>query len=217
MSRLQPAERVGDLRVQRTRRDLRNALLRLASEHGFDAVTVGDIAARATVNRASFYRHYVDKEDLAVDVLAQKLIELARAEPLQEPQAAVDNDLRLDSGTQLFAHFAQHRRLYQPLFGYPRNRRFMIRVRELLSSQINERIRRVDPIAEQARMPPEVVAVFTVETLLGVIAWWLDRGVPYPPRQMAAWFTLFVDNGYFNVLGLDHLTPDPPAARPPAR
>lgn len=217
MSRRQPAGRAGDLRVQRTRRDLRNALVRLADEQSFDAVTVGQIAALAMVNRASFYRHYEDKEDLAVDVLAQKLIELARAEPSQGPGASVDNDLRRESGTQLFTHFAQHRRLYQPLLGYPRNRRFMIRVRELLSTQINERIRSVDPIADEARMPSEVVAAFTVESLLGVIAWWLDRGVPYPPQQMATWFTLFVDHGYFNVLGLDHLTPDRPGERPPAR
>jgi GAF domain-containing protein len=50
-----------DPRVRRTHKLLQEALLELAAERGFDAVTVGDIARRASVNRATFYRHYQDK------------------------------------------------------------------------------------------------------------------------------------------------------------
>src|SRR5579859_5502073 len=50
-----------DLRVRRTQANLREALIDLIEEKGFDAVTVGDIAERAMVNRSTFYRHYPDK------------------------------------------------------------------------------------------------------------------------------------------------------------
>lgn len=200
-----------DLRVQRTRRDLRASLLAMADEHGFDAVTVGGVAARAMVNRATFYRHYEDKEDLAVDVLAQLIAELPQPGRGPEPGSPIDQDHRIASGARLFELFARHRRLFQPLLGYPRNRRFMVRARELLGALIRQRIDSIHPDPEQVRMPTEVVVAFTVETLLGVVAWWLDRGIPHSPRQLAVWFTRFVDNGYFDALGLDRLAPERPS------
>jgi AcrR family transcriptional regulator len=53
-----------DPRVRRTHQVLQAALIDLAAERGFDAITVGDIARRSSVNRATFYRHYQDKYDL---------------------------------------------------------------------------------------------------------------------------------------------------------
>ena len=53
-----------DLRVRRTQKALQDALITLIEERGFDAITVGDIAECAMVNRATFYRHYHDRYDL---------------------------------------------------------------------------------------------------------------------------------------------------------
>ena len=53
-----------DPRVKRTRKLLQQAFVELLSEKPFDAITVQDIAARSTINRATFYAHFVDKYDL---------------------------------------------------------------------------------------------------------------------------------------------------------
>jgi AcrR family transcriptional regulator len=53
-----------DPRVRRTRKLLQDALLALLAEKSFDDITVQDIAERSTINRATFYTHYVDKYDL---------------------------------------------------------------------------------------------------------------------------------------------------------
>jgi AcrR family transcriptional regulator len=58
-----------DPRVRRTRKLLQDAFSSLVYEKRFSAMSVQDIAERATVNRATFYAHYVDKEDLARNVL----------------------------------------------------------------------------------------------------------------------------------------------------
>lgn len=50
-----------DPRVKRTRTLLKTALRELAAEKPFDSITVQDIAARAEVNRATFYAHFEDK------------------------------------------------------------------------------------------------------------------------------------------------------------
>ncbi|MEO3796960.1 TetR/AcrR family transcriptional regulator [Nonomuraea sp. B10E15] len=208
----QKPEQAGDLRVVRTRAHLRAALVRLAGERGYVAVTVGDIAGLAMVNRATFYRHYEDKEDLAVDVLAKAIEEVGKSTPVHPGWAGgnqlAELDSRIAGAERLFEHFAEHRRMYQPLLGYPRNRRFMIRARELLGGGIAERIDTAEPDPDQARMPMTLIPVFAAELFLGMIAWWLDRSLPYSPRQMADWSIRFLFYGYFGALGLDHRLPD---------
>jgi len=53
-----------DPRVKRTRQLLQQALMDLLQEKGLQAITVQDIAERATLNRATFYAHFTDKYDL---------------------------------------------------------------------------------------------------------------------------------------------------------
>ena len=50
------------------RRFLREALIDLIEEQGFDALRVGEITERAMVSRATFYRIYQDKYDLVEDL-----------------------------------------------------------------------------------------------------------------------------------------------------
>jgi AcrR family transcriptional regulator len=50
-----------DPRVKRTRQLLLQAFAELLAEKSFRALSVQDIAARATVNRATFYAHFKDK------------------------------------------------------------------------------------------------------------------------------------------------------------
>lgn len=50
-----------DPRIKRTRQLLQQALRQLLGEKPFQAISVQDIADRATVNRATFYDHFEDK------------------------------------------------------------------------------------------------------------------------------------------------------------
>lgn len=53
-----------DPRVKRTRELILRAFGELLGRKAFEAITVQDIADRATVNRATFYAHFQDKYDL---------------------------------------------------------------------------------------------------------------------------------------------------------
>ena len=60
-----------DPRVVRTRKLLVDAFLNLQAEKSFDDITIQDITARATVNRATFYAHFPDKYALLDDVIRE--------------------------------------------------------------------------------------------------------------------------------------------------
>lgn len=60
-----------DPRVLRTRQIIIEAFRALLQTKGFDALTIKDIAQKATINRATFYAHYEDKIALLDEIASQ--------------------------------------------------------------------------------------------------------------------------------------------------
>ena len=65
-----------DPRIKRTRKLLLDAFISLIAEKSFEDITVQDIAARATVNRATFYAHFVDKYALVDTLIRESFAQL---------------------------------------------------------------------------------------------------------------------------------------------
>src|SRR5271169_541983 len=61
---LQPETGTTDPRILRSRRMLMDSLARLLMKKEFEAISVQEIADDATLNRATFYLHYPDKNAL---------------------------------------------------------------------------------------------------------------------------------------------------------
>ena len=54
-----------DLRVQRTRMNIRDAFIELRSRKPIEKITVKELAEAAFINKATFYQHYADLYDLS--------------------------------------------------------------------------------------------------------------------------------------------------------
>src|ERR1700744_2533409 len=65
-----------DPRILRTRRMLMESLARLLNYKEFDTISVQEIADEATVNRATFYLHYPDKNALLQAMTATRFRDL---------------------------------------------------------------------------------------------------------------------------------------------
>ena len=61
---LQPEAETTDPRILRSRRMLMDAMAKLLAKKEFDDISIQDIADEATLNRATFYLHYPDKNAL---------------------------------------------------------------------------------------------------------------------------------------------------------
>lgn len=60
-----------DPRVIRTKQLIQDALLTLVQQKDFADITVKDISEKATINRATFYAHYVDKFVLLDEMISE--------------------------------------------------------------------------------------------------------------------------------------------------
>ncbi|GAA4971755.1 TetR/AcrR family transcriptional regulator [Yinghuangia aomiensis] len=165
----QPRE---NLRVRRTRTLLRRALVELIEEQSFERLTVGEIAERAMVSRAAFYRNYRDKyhvvEEIFDDAMAVML-------------AAVDApDARpvLELWTSFFEHIARYDRLYAALLSRSGSQWFTVRMRASLGDMVAEHL---DSPATADGLVPTLVGAMFVQA----ITWWLENDQPVSAEQMA--------------------------------
>jgi AcrR family transcriptional regulator len=95
-------------KLQQTRSSLTRSALELFAEHGFDAVTVVDIANRSDVDPSTFFRHFRSKESLLftdmdnyVGLIRPLLAERPADEPLVESLRAVTLPLGDSYDTEL--------------------------------------------------------------------------------------------------------------------
>jgi AcrR family transcriptional regulator len=117
-----------DRRVQRTRRHLREALMALILERGWDAVSVRDICEKADVGRSTFYVHFADKENLLLSGFDDLHAEM--------DGVRVRADGQFGFIEPLVVHAAERRHLLQAMLGRQSGQQMQWRFRDVLRSLV---------------------------------------------------------------------------------
>ena len=177
----QPTENV---RVRRTRKLLRDALIDLIEERGFDRLTVGEIAERAMVSRAAFYRNYHDKFHLVEQIFDDAMTELLGA------MDGSDSRPPAERWVSFFEHIERYHRFYGALLGKKGSTWFAAKMRTSLSAMAKEHLQIPGLHPSSHRVPHSPPQEGMAATVLGAlftqsITWWLDQGMPSPPRTIA--------------------------------
>jgi AcrR family transcriptional regulator len=194
-----------DLRVRRTQKFVQAAMIDLITEKGFAAITVGDIAERAIINRATFYRHYQDKYDLVAKIFEEAATQLMeQMKPLYKGMR--QNEMKTPPAIwlQFFAHVADHAPLYRAMLGKNGSPWFADRMRQVTSKLIleSEQLWEMQPnLPIDPAMPEELPAIQLAQVLIGTLVWWLENDQRYTPKQMATWFHRFAFYGYLATRG----------------
>jgi AcrR family transcriptional regulator len=165
-----------DSRIERTQRRLRDALISLMAEHGYEKVTVQDILDRAEVGRATFYQHFRSKEDLlrsGIDQLRAGLIGEWKVAAEQGGRGAE----RLGFTLPLFQHFDSHRHLYKALVGREGAVVVEHMLRRMLTAFVREELAPRRPGAH-AVGPTELAVQYVVGALWSVVTWWMGSKAP---------------------------------------
>jgi AcrR family transcriptional regulator len=162
-----------DRRINRTRRALTNALIALTLEKGYDSVTVREIAERADIGYATFFRHFPDKDALLADVLEGTLNGF-----LELIQPVINDPER--TATLVFEHVKQNCNLVRVLLRTRNVSPLMPRIFTFSSQAMLETL---IPNHESA-IPPEIAAHHMIASIVELIEWWLEHDMPYPPERM---------------------------------
>lgn len=179
-----------DPRVMRTRQLLRDALVELIDEQGYEKITVQDITQRATLNRATFYLHYRDKLDLLYQSSEEILHELVGSiHPTFEEKRDFDllpyYDQPHETFMHLFEQIALNSKLYKVYLTEKDIPYFSAGLKKIIIDFVSSGIQLMEPDDQKLTVPREMAIRFYAAAFLEVIVWWLENDMPYTPKFMA--------------------------------
>lgn len=170
-----------DRRIRRTRQALRDALLALVAERGYDNINIQDITDRANIARTTFYLHFDDKDDLLFSSMAELYSDLFNraahhaAKPLEELMGSAED----------FEHVAEYADFYKVMLSENGSMRFTVRVQQFLAQMMKTHVLQpLLPPGQTPRIPLDVVAAFMAGAQIGVLTWWVNQNMPYDPATM---------------------------------
>ena len=174
-----------DRRSLRTRTALRDALLELIAERGWDEIAVQDICELANIGRSTFYLHYPNKDALLQGSLGDLQTELQRQASARlsnaSPSAEVLEDFRFALG--LIEHVYEHRKVLRGMIGRRSGHVVQQRFREMVIRLITDELPKSTGSA-----PRDAVARWLAGAFVELLSWWVDQRTQLPPKELAALF-----------------------------
>jgi AcrR family transcriptional regulator len=165
-----------DPRTIRSREMFKNAVFLLLSEEStISNLTVQKVAAKAGLNRTTFYLHYQDIQDLLTQItdeilneLSDRIVDLIQAKDLSEKQQL----------TQLLDYLYIHRNYLLILF---KMNQFEEQLFLLLKQLLETRRKNT-----KADLPANYVAIdIKTASLVGIIMWWIKKGLHFSSDYIA--------------------------------
>ena len=162
-----------DPRAVRSKQLIKKATVDILVENpDISKLTVQKIANRAELNRATFYLHFIDINDLlkqiVYDIFNDLLLEMS-------PTLQIDNNNNDDQLIMFLDYFYRHRKILAVLFEH---KGFKQKLHMILKESI---------VIERNKEGTEITLSMDVlaSSILGIIMWWLKDGVHFSSEYIA--------------------------------
>lgn len=198
-----------DRRIIRTKEAIRQAMISLIEEKGFDALTVKDITTRANINRGTFYLHYKDKFDLLDQTLkeiTQDLKNLSLEITAPSSDELVNTTMISAMILKLFKYFNANAPLMKALFSIKGKgiNSLQNAIKQMIWQNIFEKDNPLHLKQKDLLVPKEYFISYIISAHIGVIQEWLEKEVRETPEEMAE---ILINLSYRGPLYAIGLTP----------
>ena len=193
-----------DLRTKRTRKMILEAFINLVEEKGYEHVTVSDIASQAMINRATFYAHFKDKQDvydyIFKEAVTQFMIVLA---PVQLGRT---NQLQLHAIEQIITHIfekiQENRVFFKTVLNAHGNEQLHKQISQILRSTYANIFEQVEIREKDFIVPIDFIIEYMSSTFMASLHWWINQEISFSPKQMAQLIIKLVGSNHLKVLGI---------------
>ena len=174
-----------DRMKERTYNEFLEAALSLFLSHGYNAVSVSDIAREADYGRSTFYLHFKDKEDLAFHLLMYQTYQLDAY--LIEVVGKYPHPRREWEAWRMIVHNVEHdKQFFIQMDGDLSSR--LLQQRTYALHEVFEKNLRSGFIDYGLDVPPEFQARFLVGATRDVLEYWLLHPEMGDADTVAAYF-----------------------------
>src|SRR5215472_17564707 len=159
-----------DRRVRRTQRLLREALVSLIREKGFEGLSVQEIIDRANVGRATFYAHFDNKDDLLVSGFDE--LRAALKQRQQESLSHRGNNIEERAfafSQELLSHVDEYRVVFRAMVGKRSGAVVQPLIYKLLVDLVRDDVKALLPRGSANLPTTEALAQFIAGGLFGLL------------------------------------------------
>jgi AcrR family transcriptional regulator len=194
-----------DLRVIRTRKMIKESFIDLIQEKGYESITIRDIADNALINRATFYLHYVDKQDLVdklIDEVFEELTDIIN--PCIYIQKKRVNISQFQSMIEaIFTNIFHRAAFYQIMLSEKGVHGFNRKMQEVIQEKFRKEFATINLQEQKFSTPPELLIHFISSALIGTVEWWVNNDLVYSPKHMAVQLVHLVTIGPLQSSGFE--------------
>lgn len=180
-----------DRRIRRTRRALAGALMELAAAFPYETITIRDIADRADIGYATFFRHYDSKDDLMLDIFQ------TIAADLEAVAGEHGASFFEQEGLLIFAHVQANESLYRGILD---SLVFTRKLRRLFADLVERHVREHMPDPGEHQILMSAAVHHMVAALIGMIEWWLEGDRAVPLEHMAELYDRLIIRATWHAL-----------------
>lgn len=166
-----------DARVRYTKMMIQVNFVSLLKQKPLNKITVKEICEAAEINRATFYRYYLDVFDLMEQLEGEILEELQ-----QTLQIATQQDVH-KTLVVILEKMKQNGALYSALFSSNGDPGFPLKIFQTCYAETASYIKAQYPNLDEVRQA--WVYVFAAQGSSGILSYWINDGMIEPPEQVA--------------------------------
>ncbi|AYG01364.1 TetR/AcrR family transcriptional regulator [Lactococcus allomyrinae] len=194
-----------DLRVKRTRKLITQAFFALLRKKKFEKISIQEIADSAMINRATFYAHYADKQDLydsLVDDFLTSFTTILDEENLVDGSNVHVKEIETVL-TRFYEFVRENPELAQIITDRAHEQSLMDRFLEILSERYAELFEKLEVRERDVIVPNDFVISYISSILVGTLDWWVNSSKQMSAKNFAHLIIKLISNGHLTVLGVN--------------
>lgn len=191
-----------DVRVKRTYNQLLQALTRLLTEKSFDDLTVLEICEEASVHRATFYKHFVDKYDFLSVCFNLILSELIFDEAEDEYTPETLKKSCMNMLTRVYEFVIENKAIFVSVCCDKCSLAFNTALTDSISKFIVERIQTMPELTAKLGKQIHMLSNYYAGAIVGLVKWWVADEEPCSIEEMLSFSEFKINDlcNYFNMV-----------------
>lgn len=187
------AERREDLRIIKTRMALTNAFFEMLAETTIAGITINELCERSGVRRATFYKHFDDKDDFIVFIIKSIRTHFDKYVWKQEENRAITKDYYYQYADALLSFFINHEAAIKRVITDPMRSAFLNVFIELNYEDTKKRLEASRQSGLQLIASVDVVASMLIGGMSHCVVQWLSKDERCSKEKLLAEISRFID------------------------
>src|SRR5699024_3746083 len=194
-----------DLRVLRSQKMIIEAFMKLVIQKGYNNVSIQDIAEEAMINRATFYAHFKDKEDLFDSIFDRSLSVLTSV--LDVSQLVKNNKIQVKHIehllTKMYDVIFQNRDFFRINLSGSSQEIFRSKLAKIVYEKYIDIFNQLKITENEVEIPIGFVIEYMSAIYISTLHWWINNDDEMTSSQLATLVVKLIGNGHLTVMGIE--------------